>query len=289
MAEIIRLIETPFLSEFDGTVNWLASRGFRNKDRLRVYRDNIQNMSHIASDGDMERAYADAKRDGKLNEILSSYVESIELVGALTCLRNEAVDIPDLVLKRALDGPADAAIENENSNQGRNAMFELSMAAVIAKQGLKPILTTSNPDIHFRFLDRCVSVECKRILSPTKLVKNVSEAVKQLRKSVDLDAKAVGVAAICVSRLCYRGNGFWEVPSADVAQSFLADGLQRIIQRYEPQLKNLVRPWVEGLLFYVSTPVYIQGFGYAPVNAGMVYPMSTKDDYLRSLMSLLRL
>jgi hypothetical protein len=29
MVELVRLIETPFLSEFDDTVNWLASRGFR--------------------------------------------------------------------------------------------------------------------------------------------------------------------------------------------------------------------------------------------------------------------
>ena len=44
-------------------------------------------------------------------------------------------------------------------------MFELSIAAAVARQGLKPVLNLDKPDLEFQFEGRRVLMECKRVLS----------------------------------------------------------------------------------------------------------------------------
>jgi hypothetical protein len=75
----------------------------------------------------------------KRREILWYLVESIEFVDAIGALRKSGCDIPKHVLEKALQGPADAYLEDNKSNQGRNAMFEIAVAGRAAFAGLRPV------------------------------------------------------------------------------------------------------------------------------------------------------
>ena len=98
--------------------------------------------------------FAEIRKAGRVTEILASYVEGAEIVDVLMSLRAGQVEIPDELLRRALDGAPDSARESTKNNQGRNAMFELSIGAMLARQNLKPRLSMNNPDVEFRFENR---------------------------------------------------------------------------------------------------------------------------------------
>jgi hypothetical protein len=289
--KITRLNDTTFFADLDETEKWLASRGFQ-RDRLCVYKANIEEMIQWERGAHPAQVFADVEAAGRTTEILTSYVEGIELVDALTCLRSKQIEIPNALLRIVLDGPPDAAQEDYKSNQARNAMFELLMGAMAARSDLRPILGQANPDVEFQFQDRRVLMECKRVMSAKSVVDNISGAIHQLAKRVDSGKTEIGLVAICISRLIQQGNGYWDVdvPSPKVPYDRLSLFLQAIITGLDHHLQALQQPSVSGIVFYVSSPFRVQNIGYTPVKQGMLYPMNPADtDFLRGLEGALEL
>src|SRR5262249_30385630 len=132
--DLIRLDQSTFRADLDEIDRWLEQRGFHQRDRLRTYQANIAEMAEREQTSHPATVFNQVQNEGRLAEILTSYAEGIELVDALTALRKKRVTIPDGLLKRVLDGPSDASLEDHKSNRGRNAMFELLMGAIAAKQ-----------------------------------------------------------------------------------------------------------------------------------------------------------
>jgi hypothetical protein len=184
--------QTDMFSDLDELDAWLAERGIKQRNRLRIYRANLIAMREREKEIGAAAVYAEIEKAGRLTEILASYVEGSEFVDALMCLRAGHVDIPDELLRRALDGAPDASRESPKNNQGRNAMFELSIGAMLARQNLQPKFSTNNPDVEFRFEDRRILVECKRVLSEDRTLPVIFEGIRQLRKQVNPSDGEVG-------------------------------------------------------------------------------------------------
>jgi hypothetical protein len=224
-----------------------------------------------------------------VTEILSSYVEGIEFVDALTTLRAKQITIPDHLLSKVLDGPSDAARENHKSNQGRNAMFELSVGAMAAKQDLQPILGQANPDVEFQFQGRRVLLECKRVFSDKRVLDNIADAIQQLDKSVDTGNLDIGLVAISISRIARQGNGYWEAPSLEQGRAYLAQAMRRVVADLDTRLRKLTRPSTAGVVFFVSGPLRVQDVGYTVATEGIVYPMNLAEKgFLLKLAHALR-
>jgi hypothetical protein len=107
--KVTRFDESNLFDDLDKIDAWVAERGFTQRNRLRIYRENL--IALRDSDDDMVKIHSQMKEAGRVNEILASYVEGFELSDALKCLLDNRVDIPDELLKRSLDGHADAAQE----------------------------------------------------------------------------------------------------------------------------------------------------------------------------------
>src|SRR5579859_721668 len=150
--KVTRFDESSLFEDLNHIDTWLAKRGFTQRNRLRIYRENL--LAIRDAKDDMAFMQEQAKDMGRMNEILASYVEGFELSDALKCLLDRQVDIPNELLKRSLDGHSDASRETTRNNQGRNAMFELSIAAAIARQGLHPVFNLDKPDLEFQFEGR---------------------------------------------------------------------------------------------------------------------------------------
>src|ERR1039458_4131764 len=133
--KITRFKESDLFDNLDKVDAWLTARGFTQRNRLRIYRENLIEMRDT---DDVEMLHSQVQKQERMSEMLTSCFEGFELSDALTTLLDNNVAIPDELLKRSLDGHADAAQETVKSNQGRNAMFELSIAAAVARKGLKP-------------------------------------------------------------------------------------------------------------------------------------------------------
>ncbi len=234
--------------------------------------------------------FAEMQKAGRLNEILASYVEGFEIVDSLTCLRAGQVDIPDDLLRRALDGAPDASARKPKSNQGRNAMFELSIGAMLTRENLQPKLSTGNPDVEFRFEGHRILVECKRVLSENRTLPVISEGIRQLRKQVNLSNGEIGLVAVNVSRAFYRGDGYWNAPASSDVRGILSEMIRRFIARIDGGILLKKDAAARGALFYAATPFHIEGLGYTPVRTATFCAFDrNRDEFLARLSSSLRL
>lgn len=267
------------LGDLQSIDRWLSDRGIAGRNRIRIYESNIEAMLKIHEQADPAQVYSDLAAKGRLTEILSSYVEGIGFVSSITALRDLDIDIPASVLESALRGPADAAVEDERSNQGRNFAFELDVAAMVARAGLTPDLQ-KEADVTFEFEGRRVAIECKRILSEKKIQQRIREAADRLKKNVK-DNGDFGLIAVCVTRTINPGNVIWSVPSVCDMGPLLSSHINEVIGRLDPFLQRLRHPALSGVIFYVASPISVRGIGFSPVKRATVYPLSgLKDEEL---------
>jgi len=276
--------ESSLFSDLDKVEAWLYERGFTQHNRLRIYRENLIEMR----DADAEKAER-IRNTGRMTEILASYVEGFELSEALRSLIDGGVEIPDELLKRALDGHADAAQETAKSSHGRNAMFELSIAAAVARQGVKPMLNLDKPDLEFEFDGHRVSMECKRVMSENGLEEAISGGVRQLRKKVEVDANGVGVVAVNISRVFNRGDGWWVVPNEANPVEILAVMIRDvIIKPREAVILRYREAAVRGILFYAAGPFEVDGRARTIARTAVLVPLNPNDALLRGLAQVLK-
>jgi hypothetical protein len=282
--------QTTLFSDLDELDVWLAGRGITQRNRLRIYRENVIAMRDREKAIGVAEVFTEVQKVGRLTEILASYVEGYEFVDALMCLRAAQVDIPDELLRRALEGTTDASRESPKNNQGRNAMFELSIGAMLARDNLKPKLSTDNPDVEFRFEDRRVLVECKRVLSAERTLDAISEGIRQLRKTVNPSDGELGLVAVNISRVFYRGDGHWEAPANSDVREVLAGMIRYFIDTKRDGVLRKKDTAATGAFFYAAAPFRIEGMGYTPARSGMFCAFDLNcDEFLARLASSLHL
>jgi hypothetical protein len=284
---VTRFDESNLFDDLDKIDAWLVGRGFTQRNRLRIYRENLIAMRD--TDDDMVTIHSQMQEAGRMNEMLASYVEGFELSDALKCLLDKHVEIPDELLKRSLDGHADAAQETAKSNQGRNAMFELSIAAAVARQGLKPAFNLDKPDLEFQFEGRRVLMECKRVLSENGIDEAVSVGVRQLRKKVNVPADDVGLVAVNISRMFNSGDGWWTVKGNVHPVRALSDMIHRVIESRDANILRRKEPAVRGMVFYAASPFRVEGLGYMPVRTATFCRLDSSDKLMRRLSDTLKL
>lgn len=275
-----------FVAELDCIAEWLVQRGVRRQNRFQLYRQNIALLQAHDLERDRARIHADFEKRGRITEVLSTFVETIEMVETIRTLMDAGVVVPAELLKKAFSGPVDTFRENACSNLARNAMFELTMGAMAARSALNPVLSTNNPDIQFEFENRRVSLECKRVISKSKVFERIEEGIEQLAKSVRTGTDDVGMVAISLAKLFNPGDRIAVVPKGVHPHDLLSQELQQPLRRAEPVLTRFMRPSVTAVLFYLSSPCYVPGVGYTRASCGTVFPMNLDEQiFLRRMAS----
>ncbi len=214
--------------------------------------------------------------------------DSIEFADTLKVLRSFDIEIPADMLRKVLQGPVDASLEDEASNLSRNFMFELVVAAMVATARFRPTVG-GVPDVDFKFEGRRVLIECKRVMSVNKVEERIRQAAKQLQAQVK-DTSDWGLVAISITRTINSGGVIWEVASDSEMHPFLDSKLVEVIHRFDPFLQTISHPNVVGVVFYIASPILVPGIGFSPVKRGMFYPMpGTADSVgLKRLTAMLR-
>ena len=261
------LLKTNLYADLDELDLWLGERGITQRNRFRIYRENLIAMRDRDESISDKEFFGRLKAKGRVNEILASYVEGAEIVDALKSLRKARVEIPDELLHRALDGGPDASRENNKNNQGRNAMFELSIGAMVARMNLTVKFNTGNPDVEFRFENRRILMECKRVLSVDRTIPVITDGMRQLRKQVKSSASEFGIVAVNISRAFNRGDGYWTVPANSVPHEILYQMIRRFISNLGRKVLRVKDETATGVLFYAAAPFKLDGLGYIPARA----------------------
>src|SRR2546426_6368625 len=129
---------------------------------------------------------------------VAALVESAQFGEIATKLAAVDADVLRPKLRDALRGPILPSDEDANSNQARNTIFELVLAARLHAAGLTPILG-DRPDVRCVVADIPMSFECKRVFSEKKLALRISQAADSLQKDLTAAGPHAGRGVIVVS------------------------------------------------------------------------------------------
>ena len=280
-----RRLDGQFVVELDRIAVWIEQQGIRRQNRFHLYRQNIAWLQEHDSEQDRAQVHADFEKRGRITEVLSTFVETIEMVETIPTLIDARVAVPVELLKKAFSGPLDTFREDAHSNLARNAMFELTMGAMAARRGLNPAFSTANPDVQFEFENRRVSLECKRVISERKIIERIEEGIAQLAKSVRSGTDDVGIVAISLAKLFNPGDRIAVVPEGTHPHDLLSQELLQLLRRAEPVLARLTRPSVTAILFYLSSPCYVPAAGYTRASCGTVFPMNLNEQKFLSRLA----
>jgi len=171
---------------------------------------------------------------------------------------------PDLsrileLLAKALEGSADPAAEGTKGDKARarNVMFELRLAAFLTLRGVA--VEFREPDLRITLAGWELLIACKRPASRERVVRNVRNALSQIRKA-RASSRALGMVAISVSRLLE--NTLPPLPGTPFAEELsdrLADHVERELEPEIQEARKLMRDTPEGdlLLLHMSKPVWV--------------------------------
>jgi hypothetical protein len=189
-----------------------------------------------------------------------SLADSMEFVDSVEALRQQRCDIPDDVMQKALDGPADPVDESGTSNVGRNTMFEIALAGRFARAGLHPTLG-QEPDIHLEFNDRDIFIQCKRAFSANAVPRLLKDAARQLRRDLgkSFSPRDCGIIAISVSRLFNPGDKLLAVHDEGGIRDKLHAEIDGLIRANIKHYRDVKEPKIAGVLYHLSTPAYLEG------------------------------
>jgi hypothetical protein len=191
-----------FMGGFEGLDNWLASKGvpLRVTDRIHRLLD-IVRAHNPQTRGPMVQMRQEERR-----LYMFALAELLEFHQIAEWLRHETPAILGPKLIRALSGSSDPAEETSKNNDGRNTMFELSLAAEWRRAGLK--VEIGEPDIKLTVGNQIFLVECKRPFTWTSVESCLRHAKRQLRENGAslVQGEPKGVIAISLNRVLGEGR-----------------------------------------------------------------------------------
>ena len=282
------------LTEMESAVEWLSKLGITKPNRIKQHHANIRRLADAEKAGTLDQI-RNAIEPEKAREILWSWVESFEFVDISKSLKE--IDPSELlpVLKRAVEGPPDVSAEaaRNSSNAARNLMFELVIAARLARAGLKPHL--QEPDVLVDIDDWLLLIACKRPLGDAAIPENVLRAAAQLRKALNAHPKRqkiMGVIAVSVSRILNPGDKILEVPAREALSPALSEHVGQIWERHKKLFLTVSDPRIAGALISLSSPATIVNERrFLAVGTTHVYSFrgpAEARDLLRHLEELMR-
>jgi hypothetical protein len=269
---------------------WLRQMDLNQHDRIRIHKRNITELAEAQDNGTLDQIASNLTGERR-REILWSLVESIEFVDAIDALRKTGCDIPKSLLEKAIQGPADAYLEDDRSNQGRNAMFEIAVAGRVASAGLQPRLG-GEPDVFFEFEKRRIFVQCKRVLSEKAVTKRIADAAKQLKRDLTAssDPRDCGLIAISISRLVNAGDKMLAVAAEADLRRALSGEIDKVIGRHDRVFREVRDPRTAGIFFQMATPAFVEQLGlFTVAQSATIYHIPGKPDagLLRAIAHLI--
>jgi hypothetical protein len=179
--------------------------------------------------------------------------ETMELCFAVPYLMTQDPLIVTEKLKLVLSGPILLKEERAHSNQARNTLFEIHLAAQAARAS---VITHLGPvsDILCEFRGRQLFIECKRPHSATKVARRIREAEAQILHHLRLALpQSRGVVAISLSRVLNPESVIFAMTDPAEGQRVFEEKVQAIAEECRNSWSRLSRK-VIGIVFTATAP-----------------------------------
>lgn len=191
--------------------------------------------------------------------------EALEIHAIYMAFENEDPTLLKEKLARAFSGPHRPADETSANSDGRNVMFELSLAAEMRFRGLP--IRIGEPDILLD-IGPGFFIECKRPFKESSIRSSIRGAADQLGENLKNTEGKFGIIAVSASRLLNAGDKLFVAPSEDIGVERLGDLLETLARENQHSWQKIERnPRICAVLFHVSTPAVFQ-------NKDIIYQLS---------------
>lgn len=223
--------------------------------RFREYQRRIQRLCEVIQKyplADLPPEIAAEFREQTLEYVLS-LTESMEFVDSIAFLKTCPAEITRRKIAKVLAGPLLPNDEDKNSNEARNTLFELNVAARLRRAGIiaSPGI---DADVECEFDGRKLFVECKRPFRERNVAKQIRKAGKQLKTRLTRAASGSrGIVAVSLSKTLNRGDKFFVYTEESRAKEVLSRQLEGLAERVKKSWIRLGKDGVIGILFHVVT------------------------------------
>jgi hypothetical protein len=206
--------------------SWLASLGIQPKtDR---WHEAVKMVQRAKTEREkFERGEARSP----IPNYMHGLFEALEALEVYRAFRGDSSPALREKLQRALSGPIAPPDEQPKNSAGRNAMFELFLAADWKNEGLTVDL--GEPDIVVHVAGSPFMVECKRPFFENSVWRNIGDAASQLGKELDKpeNSRTRGIVAISLSRV-FTQNDLACFASEDEGKQFITNALKSIVDTH---------------------------------------------------------
>jgi hypothetical protein len=246
------------LSDLEKLDPWLQRVGLDPKN------DRVHNAIEILREA--EAISKGEKAPPKSGEkFVFGLTEALELHDIFMAFQNEDPALLKEKLERAFSGPLRLADETSANSDGRNVMFELSLAAEMRFRGLP--IQIGEPDILLG-IGPGFFIECKRPFKESSIRSSVRGAADQLDENLKNTKDKFGMIAVSASRLLNPGDKLFVAPSEDIGVERLGNMLETLARENQRHWQKMERdPRICAVLFHVSTPAVFQ-------NKDIIYQLS---------------
>jgi len=200
--------------------------GHVDASRFQQYREHLSRLIEALEAEGQEGAREVFESDQLKSTV--ALTESTELGDIEPFLQTVDAQTAAAKLVHVLGGPLLPSDEDSNTNQPRNLLFELNLAARLWRAGFPPELG-EHPDLAIEVGRKRFLIQCKRPFSQRGARRCFQDARTQLRR--DLKSAPVGsrgVIALSLSRLLHQGDQLFVYSSERRARGELADRLVAI-------------------------------------------------------------
>lgn len=245
------------LSDLEATLEFCRSIGVpTDGSRFTEYNARLDHLIRVVRLRQLNIAVGrsvEEELDAKGLHYIVALTEGTELGDILPFLRTAEPDLIGPKLRDVLRGPELPTDEDGDSNQSRNILFELNLAARLHRAGFEPILG-DHPDVACVVDGRELFFECKRPFSPDRVSRVMSRAAGQLESDIREHPGARGMVAVSLSKVMNVGDRLYAFDREEDGKHGLEDALTKVAQRLRLSEKRLGARKVVGIIYHVITP-----------------------------------
>ena len=165
--------------------------------------------------------------------------------------------IPFSKLKKVIGGVFLTKNEDAVTNEARNILFELELAAMLKKRGLK---ITGFDDVEFQLGDAHCRIQCKRPMTSRAVSRNIDEALKQLQAGfTDESDKNVGIIALSIDKILDVSTRIIKTKNDKSLEKFIEKEMVGFCDRFSEYWARIVDPRVVAVIVVLKYVVEMEG------------------------------
>jgi len=232
---------------------WLSEKGVAvTENRFAETKESMLTISTLYEHGklnDLPPVWGNEK-------IIASILEATSFVNIYKAF-NDLPDhrLPRSSLKKAVVGPYLSQAEDATTNEARNFLFELELAAHLASKGVEIL---DFDDISFELGDTVWNVQCKRPMYDRNIDGHIEKAVQQGINFFDQGKSKLvprGIIAISVDKILGSDKTVMRTFNADTLNDYLHNKLKEFVRQNEHKWQGNTDKRILAVLFFIRAVV----------------------------------